>query len=627
MSLLNDNLSYIRKIDTELYDRITGQIEKRGNPEYEISVCAARNGEANISIIHAGNRFFVHSNYNPQVEAERWVRSVNREAGLIIVFGLGMGYHVQALLKQVDKKTRICVIEPSARIFKALISSRKLSELFDERVVLFVSDDADYLSTQLFNVFRSSLMEKVEFAEYPAYSRFYGEFCKSIQQKFTEIIRILLVNISTIEHFKHLWILNNFINLIHINGAGNCKSLEGRFKNIPCVIVSAGPSLDKNVKLLNSIKNKALILAGGSAIGILNRNRIKPHFMVAMDGAPEEKDIFEGVDFSEISMIYLNRLYYQIVEVYKEKKFMLLDNDDVLSKLFCREFSLDYSEVSPEQTVAGINLAIAVMLGCNPIVFVGQDLAYTNLEMHAAGAAHMKSFEDELASNPKKFIMIKDIYGNDTYTIRQFLATRASMGNKIKKYIDEGFSFINATEGGIGIDNCDNMDLKDVIEIYLTNMYNIPEIIEESYQSGVFNIDINKIEQYFEYIYKNICSIRDRAEELHLKTGKAEEVLEAKNFVAKKYRPLAESINELQGSMENDRFYRDFIMGCIEQTVNIHKVIMGSKLDKAENLIQIDLEKVRAIKNQSIEIIAICDFIKDLKENAVNFYLNKLKGM
>ena len=62
----------------------------------------------------------LHSAYNAEKEAERFVRAQSiQEGNTVIVYGLGLGYHITEILKAVGPQGKVFVLEPNLDILKA----------------------------------------------------------------------------------------------------------------------------------------------------------------------------------------------------------------------------------------------------------------------------------------------------------------------------------------------------------------------------------------------------------------------------------------------------------------------------------------------------------------------------
>ena len=60
-------------------------------------------------------------------------------------------------------------------------------------------------------------------------------------------------------------------------------SLFGRFKNVPLVLVSAGPSLDRNIHELRGMENRCFLLSVDTALRPLLAAGVVPHAVIMAD--------------------------------------------------------------------------------------------------------------------------------------------------------------------------------------------------------------------------------------------------------------------------------------------------------------------------------------------------------
>lgn len=97
------------------------------------------------------------------------------------------------------------------------------------------------------------------------------------------------ISCNTLISFGKQFTTNLYKNIAHIAANPGINGLKNQFQ-IPAIIVSAGPSLDKNVHLLNGLKDKALIIACGSTMSALNHHGVVPHILLATDAA-HDKDL------------------------------------------------------------------------------------------------------------------------------------------------------------------------------------------------------------------------------------------------------------------------------------------------------------------------------------------------
>lgn len=158
--------------------------------------------------------------------------------------------------------------------------------------------------------------------------------------------------------------------------------LKGVFSGIPAILVGAGPSLEKNGHLLSALRDRALILAGGSALSLLN---FAPHFGVAIDkDVPLKKRKFH----EDVPICFQARAHPD--SVWGESLLVPDAHFPFLNWLFGQKELFDGG-----WTVGTLLAALAVHWGCNPIVFVGMDFSYKKGQKYAYTAAQSEAKEGQ----------------------------------------------------------------------------------------------------------------------------------------------------------------------------------------------------------------------------------------
>jgi hypothetical protein len=89
----------------------------------------AKNG----SLIYLKDGKFLASSFDPQKEAETWWKNCQKQtkyARTLFVFGLGCGYHIEVLLRQIPE-TKIIVVEPDQELVSLFQSNPLKSDRFE----------------------------------------------------------------------------------------------------------------------------------------------------------------------------------------------------------------------------------------------------------------------------------------------------------------------------------------------------------------------------------------------------------------------------------------------------------------------------------------------------------------
>lgn len=284
------------------------------------------------------------------------------------------------------------------------------------------------------------------------------------------------------------------------------KDLFGKFQNVPAVICGSGPSLTKNVEQLKELQENALIFAGGTALSLLSQHEINIHFAAAIDPNPPEER-FTVLKDQKVPFLYQNRVDQKILEKVTSPLLWFPDcGSSILERYMFGEETFDGG-----WNVATFCSAVAQAMGCNPIIFVGMDLAAEGKQIYAAGAVPTEQ--------ETKLIEVKNEEGISFYSKRDWMMARSWLENLAKKHSET--QFFNATEGGIGIPGIENKPLSTIRQLHLQkkeNLYGkILSILDELNPIGSkeqFELIVKEIVDSFKEIHKLCIAFLKRAEEI-----------------------------------------------------------------------------------------------------------------
>ncbi len=347
-----------------------------------------------LSFYDGNKEIRIHSAYMPQKEAEKSVEAFSDNGkNIILVLGAGLGYHLRELSKKYPSKAIITVEHDEESI-------RLINEHFPEtfNLVKIVNSQNDI----------SYLFESGNFSEFngfalythrPSYlinKNFYDDFVTDINRYASSKISDLLTRIE----FEERWVENIITNSTHLKDSLRITSFFGKFKSCPGVIISAGPSLRKSLPLIKSIEEKAVLIAVDTALPVLCKYGIKPHFVMTLDAQKHSIKHFLGCSIPGTILVadivsspdILNR-YDGTKALSTTSKYYIDSNGQnkrettpfaaVIEK-YCGEIG----DIQSGGSVATSAFDLLLNLGCSSIILFGQDLAYTGREIHSSGTHH-----------------------------------------------------------------------------------------------------------------------------------------------------------------------------------------------------------------------------------------------
>ncbi|WP_209121465.1 6-hydroxymethylpterin diphosphokinase MptE-like protein [Alkalihalobacillus sp. BA299] len=498
--MFKDNIKVLKENYPNLYLRIEDYVESK---EYNLVKC--RN--ESFTIVDSDG-IYVHSRYNPEKEAQNWIEGLTvNEEDTLLIFGLGLGYYLPLLLTKYHDKKWI-IVEPNISIFVRALHQHNLTEYLRSGDIVFLISLEPYVVRSVIDGFiQENKVKKVCTFKLPYYKRIYKNYIDEVQVQLSKQALLSRGNLITEKVSAPKWLYNTIRNLRYITKHPSINSLQKKFEGVPIVIVSAGPSLEKNMHLLNTLDDRALIIAVGSSVNILEKNGICPNIIMGIDGNEAESRIFENTHFTDPIFVYSKTIHYRALEGYEGKKlWMKLDVELPIYE----ELNVNTSTIKAGPSVANVALDFAFSLKPSQIFLIGQDLAYTNKKRYAKGDAHNNA-DHQIDDDQKamQYLIKKDIYGKETYTRPDFI----TMKNWFEDYVafHQKTNVYNCTEGGLEIKGIPNLVFNEAIELYCNNKYNIKEMCLEA-TSGPLEMKELQYEQFQEKASSQLNEAYDKSQ-------------------------------------------------------------------------------------------------------------------
>ncbi len=364
-------------------------------------------GQANY-IVEAGKcRCFLHSAYDRAHEIRELFRDVSPETQILILYGFGLGDAVVWAGENLPELERVIVIEPSPQLiatalkYPGVVDKLKKVPIVDFVVNKPVKEAAEFMMGRMEQDFHKKYGFAYHLAHRSLFKGYYEEFSEQVLTYF----RRTGVGIRTVE--ANIFVkTQNIINNLTARSV-NIDELLLRLKGRPAIMVSAGPSLDKNIHLLEKAKEKAFVIAVGSAIKILYNKGIRPHARAAFSPHPDENTVFDGIaDFEGIPLVYSNTLDYLVVKNYDAPKARMVMDSDPITRYLYEQGGISHTLVGSGGTIANVTFDLLCRAGCSQVIFTGQDMCYTDLKLYADG-----SWSDpRIAAASQGLIKEKNIY-------------------------------------------------------------------------------------------------------------------------------------------------------------------------------------------------------------------------
>jgi hypothetical protein len=539
---------------------------KNDNFDISLELIETKSKKYSAKVFKNGKSIFLHSAYDPEKEANALINEIKNETekdlDLVFIFGIGAGYLINAFKKL---NINIAVIEPSIKFFNLLIDNFKLDKILEDNITFFIGGD-DIEDIEKFISLTNT--KKVKFFITRSYANLFNEEALFYQSKVLSIVDKKIININTISRFDKLWAYNIASNVVEISTHYGVSRFFDKYKNIPAIIVSAGPSLEKNIRKLKEIKNKALIIAVDTAMKPLFSHNISPHFIITIDPQKKNSKYFRNVNFKESVLIAESSVDKEAIDSFNGAIYFI-NSIFPLAKYFMEELG-DRGDITTGGSVSTAAYDFAIRIGANPIIMVGLDLSFPNYQTHIKGSYHEENFFTEiykLDSYDSRIYKVliagnlreeKNIYNEKVWTDSRFdmyknwYEEQCEKNNKIK--------FYNATEGGIIINGMENIKLEELIKKFNDIKINIDR-------------DDKNIERKNEILIKiknGLIKIEGEISKIKPYVLNALELCEKINSELKRHRKvekLLENLNEFDIKILNISKVNEFLGITMQKTI------------------------------------------------------------
>ena len=469
-NLYSSNLDLLKTRIPDLYR----QVNRAGDGlPFVIEVVRTSAGQANvIATANDGGRIAFYQEQDILTEIEEKISSwqLEREDFLFCV-GLGLGYLPLVAARAFASRPRIVIIEPCLEIVRLAMQTVDLRELFaDSRLDLHVGPElkvADIIGQYGERVFFGNN----RLVSHGPSRLLFGDAFKSLEAEVIENIHVVRNIGFTAKHGGAQIFNNTMDNLSSLLDGPDLATLAGRFAGCPAVCVAAGPSLDKDLCVLKTIGNRALIISGDSAVRSLVEAGIRPHIVVTTDMNP--------INFEKMrtSMHCLDKavLVFSIEanpdsvgSFPGKRKIAVTAHNAVLNDWLGPSWSMDWS-IPAMTSVSHTALFTAIGLGAGPIILVGMDFAYSEGKSHASGSVF------RYPVNPDKLIEVQGVGGLTVYSLPQLSTDRKQIENVMAK---SPVRFIDSSLDGALIRGAENRCLQEVADTMLADNTDAAAMLE-----------------------------------------------------------------------------------------------------------------------------------------------------
>ena len=235
-----------------------------------------------------------------------------------IFIGIGLGLHIPIITSKITPKETM-IIEDDLELFRLSLFTTQYFELAKSSDIIFAIADDDNLFLQSINPFlENNFFENryIKYAHFPTHS---SHKLKQIQHAIlSQNFITFQYKIELEKYLRPLEYINNGYRILNISS----PLKNDLFSQKPVILVTAGPSLKKNIEWLEKNHERFIIVAVSATLKTLKTHNITPDIVTHLDGFEASLKHFEGFNvkaFLQNSTLILGPFTHPLVKYFVDK--------------------------------------------------------------------------------------------------------------------------------------------------------------------------------------------------------------------------------------------------------------------------------------------------------------------
>ncbi|HEG0355198.1 TPA: motility associated factor glycosyltransferase family protein [Campylobacter coli] len=551
MNLLEKNIqALLSGVNEPLGNKLLNFIQNK--------TCSRFNIDENLNIYDKTHNVFMYENLEEEINFfYQSILEKTHRYPFACIYGIGNALLIKNLSKHYK---HLFVFESEIELFILALSTIDLSEeLKIYKIVLFdcVAEDLEIQIAMIFD--QQSILEYLSLYEIlinaSYYLRFYEKQILFLNEMCLKTIGVAVRN-ADISCFLPLLVHGQFLqNIPSMLGSIPFQRIlserKNKFEN--AIVVSAGPSLAKQLSLLKAYQDKAVIFCADGALSMLEKEGIVPDYVTNLDCRDLAMKFFQNKGKLKQSIIALEcATHPNVVRSLKAENCMIV----LRNKALYQRFNLnDFGYIDTGTHVSHFSYTLALALGFKNIIMIGQDLAFDE-----EGNSHSKGFSyGEQFSGEKTVPTLK----TQAYGGKGEVLTHITWDDyRIKlEYLfacnDQKAKFYNATEGGARINFTEELSFKECCEKLLTKekpKFDIPKSLTKNRSDKLlvkFKEKIQKDQENAKRFLDDALALKQILENILSK-----DFLLPLEFLEKVY----QNIENFNHSLDTDEFIQDEVL-------------------------------------------------------------------
>ncbi|ELD1413513.1 motility associated factor glycosyltransferase family protein [Campylobacter coli] len=522
--------------------------------------CSRFNIDENLNIYDKTHNVFMYENLEEELNFfYQSILEKTHRYPFICIYGIGNALLIKNLSKHYK---HLFVFESEIELFILALSTIDLSEELCSGKIYLVDIEEERVDIQLLILFdMKDMFEYLSLYEMFVNNSFYKQFCEKTWCETDEFckknIEIVIrdsglnSNLSFQSYFHFLQNIPSMLESIPFQRI--LSQRKNKFDN--AIVVSAGPSLAKQLPLLKAYQDKAVIFCADGALSMLEKEGIVPDYVTNLDFTDLAMKFFQNKENKTSLNILSCATHPNVAHSLKAENCMIVLRNKALYQRF--NFN-DFGYIDTGTHVSHFSYTLALALGFKNIIMIGQDLAFDE-----EGNSHSKGFDfGEKFSGEENIDKLKI----PAYAGKGEVLTHTTWNDyRIKlEYLfacnDQKAKFYNATEGGARINFTEELSFKECCEKLLTKekpKFELPKSLTKNRSDKLlvkFKEKIQKDQENAKRFLDDALALKQILENILSK-----DFILPLEFLEKVY----QNIENFNHSLDTDEFIQDGILKAV----------------------------------------------------------------
>lgn len=489
------------------YPKILQLLNDMG-PSLDYELIGSENGMPNLHI--KSRNMYYYDQQNPVADAKRQLDELKlKNTRLATFLGIGLGYEVIQFANEYSIKQKtasILVIEKDPYIFLAALRSLDLSEIINhDQVHFLVGLPEESLFQAIYDYFvinqRFVLIKAMQPVYHLSALRLNKSYYLYALSQVREAASLRITEFGNCPEDSMIGVENMLDNLNEILENPGIELLYDAFRGKPGIVIASGPSLNKNKHLLKGLENKAVMVCADSTLRILIEMGIKPHLVGSLERIPPTVRVMSGFKKEDVENVYYAAcpvVPKGAYEVYPGPRIIVYRTFDHFKWL-----GIEKGMLNVKMSSGNMAFKLASALGCDPIIVIGQDLAFSEDDKtHATGSDYGET-QSMYYQRPR--VQVPGNLGKPVWT--DAMAWVPCIKGYEQDVAEHKGLVVNSTEGGAYIQGTQVLSFQEAIDRYIRGEIDPLGMIQERLASFTTTDTVTDAAKVLQLIENTQCDL------------------------------------------------------------------------------------------------------------------------